>query len=57
MDRATLSFLREVKRATLLATTALDFRIILVLTDNAVSARTTVLTELQDLDPSPAGAS
>ena len=40
MDRGTLSFLREVKRDTLLATTALDFRIILVLTDKAVSART-----------------
>ena len=42
MDRATLSFLREVKRVTLLATTSLDFRVILVptlITDNAVSAR------------------
>ena len=42
MDRATLSFLREDKRVTLLATTSLDFRVILVpklITDNAVSAR------------------
>ena len=42
MDRATLSFLKEVKRVTLLATTSLDFRVILVptlVTDNAVSAR------------------
>ena len=42
MDRGTLSFLREVKRVTLLATTSLDFRVILVptlITDNAVSAR------------------
>ena len=41
-DRETLSFLREVKRVTLLATTSLDFRVILVetlITDNAVSAR------------------
>ena len=42
MDWATLSFLRELKRVTLLATTSLDSRVILVstlITDNAVSAR------------------
>ena len=42
MDRATLSFLTEIKRVTLLAKTSLDFRVILVptlVTDNAVFAR------------------
>ena len=55
MDRATLSFLREVKRVTLLGTTSLDFRVILVPTltmDNAVSVKSMggKISELSILD-------